>query len=161
MTYGPDGKLALLYREETENNRDIYIALQGVDGKWARQRVSQTGWQITGCPMTYFSVTPLRDGYLAAWPTKGEIDWAKLDADGKVLAPGEIKTVGRNGMRTGLTAVEGAGGTVLINWNDGSRLGWQIFGSDGKQIGETGASDTKGKGAAAVAAADGSFIVFP
>src|SRR5204863_314514 len=49
--YGPDGKLALLYREETNNDRDMYLVLwdQSGETKPSRTRVSTTPWKIDGC----------------------------------------------------------------------------------------------------------------
>ena len=100
--YGKDGKLALLYREETNNERDIYMVLWDQSGrtKPSRARISSTPWKIEGCPMTYFTITPTDTGYVAAWPTKGQVYFARLDKDGAVLPPGEIKTPGTSGMRT-------------------------------------------------------------
>src|SRR5213592_4192663 len=58
--YGKDGKLAVLYREETNNDRDMYIVLWDQDrgAKPTRARISTTAWNIIGCPMTYFTITP-------------------------------------------------------------------------------------------------------
>jgi len=52
--------------------------------------------------MTYFTIAPTDTGYVAAWPMKGQIYFARLDKDGTVLAPGEIKTPGTSGMRSGV-----------------------------------------------------------
>src|SRR5216117_1058420 len=78
--YGKDGKLAVLYREETNNDRDMYVVLwdQNRRAKPTRARISATGWNINGCPMTSFTITPTETGYVAAWPTKGQIYFARL-----------------------------------------------------------------------------------
>ena len=111
--------------------------------------------------MTYYTIAPTTTGYLAAWPTQGQIYWARLDSKGNLLPPGEIKTSGRNGMRTGLTIHSGKENTILLCWNDGTRLHWQLFDGQANQIGSPGELASKGKGAAAVSLNDGSFLVFP
>ena len=161
VTYGADGKLALIYREQTNDERDIYEVVVSSDGKQVRQKLSTTPWKITGCPMTYFNVSPTKDGFVAAWPTKGDIYLARLDHDGKIAAPGEIKTAGKTGMRCGLVTLTNAGGETLVAWNNDGKLGWQVFDNKGAAADQPGSADTRGKGVAAVVAKDGTFVVFP
>src|SRR6266516_2277640 len=91
--YGVDGELAVLYREETKNERDMFVVLwdQRAGTKPLRTRISGTPWKLEGCPMTYFTISRAGDGFVAAWPTKGQVYWARLDKDGAVLPPGEIR----------------------------------------------------------------------
>jgi hypothetical protein len=158
--YGADGKLAILYREETNNDRDMYLILVDRDGHSKRTRVSTTPWKLNGCPMTYYSLAATKDGYLAAWPTKGDIYFARLDLDGKVAPPGEVKTPGHSGMRTGIVALDGANGATLIVWKRGEELGWQMYGRDGRAQGPAGSVASQGKGAAAVVDTAGRFLIF-
>ena len=51
-TYSPDGSLAVLYREETNDQRDMYLVIIGKDGREKRTLVSQTLWKVNACPMT-------------------------------------------------------------------------------------------------------------
>jgi len=66
--YGADGKLALLYREETDNERDMFVVLSNQRGKNKplRTRISGTPWKLNGCPMAYFTITRTDTGYVAA-----------------------------------------------------------------------------------------------
>ena len=158
--YGADGKLAILYREETNDERDMYLVLVDREGHPKRTRVSTTPWKVNGCPMTYYSLTPTKDGYLAAWPTKGDIFFARMNLDGAVLLPGEVKTPGHSGMRTGIVALDGAAGATLIVWKHGEELGWQMYDRQGHAHGTTGSVASPGKGAAAVVDRDGRFVIF-
>lgn len=162
VTYGQDGRLALLYREETGNDRDIYLALwdQGRGGKLSRTRVSSTPWKIPTCPMTYFTVTATATGYLAAWPTRGEIYFTRLDKDGAVLPPGEIKTPATSGMRTGVLVLGATDGAALVAAKNKDVLGWQLYDSKGQPQGVAGSAASPGSGAAGVALADGTFVLF-
>src|SRR3989454_10219716 len=88
--YGADSKLAVLYREETDNERDMFVVLSDQRGnsKPLRTRVSDTPWKLNGCPMTYFTITRTDTGYVAAWPTKGQVYFARLDKAGGGVPPG-------------------------------------------------------------------------
>ena len=162
-TYGADGRLALIYREETNNERDIHLALwdQSCDSKPSRTRISGTPWKIAACPMTYFTIVPSAKGYVAAWPTQGEIYFARLDKDGAVLPPGEIKTPGTNGMRTGVLALSAADGATLIAWKNKDTLGWQLYDAQSAPQGNPGTAPSAGSGAAGVVLPNGKFVLFP
>lgn len=159
--YGADGKLAVLYREETNNERDMYLVLwdQG-RGTVARTRVSETLWKIEACPMSYYAVGRDPRGYVAVWPTRGQIYFARLDNQGNLLPPGEIKTPGRSAMRSGLLALSAADGYTLVAWTKDGQLGWQLYDAKGQPSGAPGAAASTGTGVAGVVAADGSFILF-
>lgn len=161
--YGRDGRLALLYREETNNERDIHVVLwdQSSEAKPSRVRISSTPWEIKGCPMTYFTIAPTATGYVAAWPTKGQVYFARLDKDGAVLPPGEIRTAGTSGMRMGLLAVSADDGVSLVAWKNKEVLGWQLYDAKGQPQGEPGSSTSPGNGAAGVVLPNGRFVLFP
>jgi len=161
--YGQDGKLALLYREETGNDRDVYLALwdRSQGAQPTRTRVSTTGWRVNTCPMTYFTIVPTATGYVAAWPTKGQVYFARLDQNGMVLPPGEIKTPGTSGMRTGVLALNAHDGATLIAWKNKDALGWQLYDSKGQAQGDPGSAQSGGNGAAGVALPNGKFVLFP
>lgn len=159
-TYGKDGKLASIYREQTNDERDIYMILVSADGRQSRQKISTTPLKVNSCPMSYFNISPTKDGYAAAWPTKGDVYFSRLSADGKILPPGEIKTAGKSGMRCGIVTLTNAAGETLVAWNSDGKLGWQVFDGSGMSIDRTGSADTRGKGVAAVVDKEGSFVVF-
>jgi len=155
--------LALLYREETNNERDMYLVLwdQNRATKPSRARISITPWKLEGCPMTYYTINPTDNGYVAVWPTKGQIYFARLDKDGAVLPPGEIKTPGTSGMRTGVLALNATDGTPLVGWKNKDVLAWQLYDAKGQPQGEPGSAPSRGNGAAGVALPNGKFVVFP
>jgi len=161
--YGQDGRLALLYREETDNERDMFVALwdQRGETKPLRSRISGTPWKLAACPMTYFSINRADTGYVAAWPTKGQVYFTRLDKDGAVLPPGEIRTPGIAGMRTGLLALSASDGATLVAWKNKDVLGWQLYDVKGQPQGEPGSANSPGNGAAGVVLRDGRFVVFP
>lgn len=159
-TYAANGDLAILYREKTNDDRDMFVVVRKPDGSMTRSRVSSTLWHLNACPMTYYDITPTKSGYLTAWPTKGDIYFARLDGEGKVLPPGEIKTPGHSGMRTGVVALA-SNDKTLIAWNSKDELHWQLYDQQGQPCGPAGHAATTGKGAAGVVDRSGHFILFP
>jgi hypothetical protein len=160
-TYAADGTLAVLYREETDNSRDMYLLLwDQVKGRTSRTRVSSTLWKIDSCPMTYYAVTRCGAGFAAAWPTENRIYLARLDAAGSLLSPAEIKTPGISTMRSGIVALSAQDGSTLVAWKKDDRLGWQLYDAKGLPVGMAGSAESRGKGAAGVVTADGEFILF-
>jgi len=159
--YGTDGKLAVLYREETNNDRDIFLVLwDQAKNEVSRTRVSTILWNIDACPMSYYTITAVRDGYVAVWPTDGQIYFARLNAKGELLSPAEIKTPGTTGMRTGMLTLSAADGKTLVAWNNEKQLHWQLYDATGRAAGRPGSAATAGKGAAGVVAQDGRFVLF-
>jgi len=86
----------------------MYLVLwdQGKN-KSSRSRVSTTPWNVNACPMTYYTVNPTKEGFVAAWPTKESIYFARMGKQGELLSPTEIKTPGNPGMRSGSATSEG------------------------------------------------------
>lgn len=159
--YGADGRLAILYREETNNDRDMYLALWDQErNKVTKTRVSTTPWKVDACPMTYYSVTRSGNGFVAAWPTKGQIYFARLDADGAPQSPPEIKTPGSSGMRTGLLAIATNDGHTLVAWKKDDQLGWQLYDDRGRPSGPSSSARSAGKGVAAALTKSGDLVLF-
>jgi len=159
--YGEDGRLAVLYREETNNERDMYLVLWDQDrGEMSRKRVSSTLWNVDACPMSYYTISRERDGFLAVWPTRGEIYFARLDAKGGPSYPAEIKTSGTSGMRTGMLALSAPDGNTLVAWKKDDQIGWQLYGVGGRPVGKPGSAKSSGNGVAGVVNKDGCFILF-
>jgi hypothetical protein len=61
---------------------------------------------------------------VAAWPTKGQVYFARLDGHGETSKPAEIPTPGQSGMRTGVLALSGPDGSTLVAWKKDNQLGW-------------------------------------
>jgi hypothetical protein len=163
VAFGADGKLAVLYREETNNERDMYLAFWDREqSQTSRTRISQTLWKIDTCPMTYYKISRTSDGFVAVWPTGTAYDiyFARLDQKGKLLAPGEIKTPGKAGHRTGVLALSAPDGSTLIAWSKEQQLGWQLYDSKGRPSGSVGSAKNSGNGVAGVVDREGKFILF-
>jgi hypothetical protein len=160
-SYGSDGKLALLYREETNNERDMYLILwdQG-QSHVSRTKISSTSWKIDACPMSSFTICPNRNGYLAVWPTKGQIYFARLDGEGKLSSPGEIETAGKAGMHTGMLGLSALDGSILVAWKKNDQLNWQRYDKHGKTVGTPSSVSSAGNAVAGVVDDEGQFILF-
>lgn len=162
LATGPDGKVALLYREETDNFRDPHVAVWEAGRPVAprRTRLGQARWHLAGCPMTYFSLEATSSGYVAAWPTEGRVSFARLDAGGAMTPTGEVMTPGKTGMRQRVLALASPTGDILIAWTEAGSLRWQAYDSAGQARGATGQVPATGKHAVGVALPDGQFRLF-
>jgi hypothetical protein len=151
----------VLYREETQNQRDMYLVLwDRARGQSARTRVGSTSWAVDACPMTYYTINRARGGFVAAWPTRGQVSFARLDGAGQPVGEPEIKTPGTTGMRTGVIALAAEDGTTLVAWKKDGHLGWQLYDTAGQPTGAPQYAESPGTGAAGVATRDGRFVLF-
>lgn len=158
--YGADGRLAVLYRESANDDRDMFLILWDQEKKEvSRRQISTTPWKIDSCPMTYYTVTATKDGYTAVWPTKDRVYFTRLDRDGEWLAPQEIATPGSSGMRSGVVALSGKDGQMLVAWKKENQLGWQLYDKQGKPSGKPGSVNSQGSGAAGIVDAQGDFLL--
>jgi len=159
--YASDGTLAVLYREETNDERDMFLVSWDQErNQVSRTRVSSTLWNIETCPMSYYTISRDLEGFVAVWPTKDQIYFARLDNRGKPSPPTEIKTPGRSGMRTGIIALSAPDGSTLVAWKKDEQLGWQLYDAKGRRSGSPGSAPSSGNGAAGIVDKNGDFILF-
>jgi hypothetical protein len=110
--------------------------------------------------MSAYTINSTETGYVAAWPTKGQVYLARLSSNGAIVPPGEIRTPGMVGMRSRLVALTAADSTTLVAWKDTRGLGWQLYDGKGQPQGASGFAATPGSGAAGVVLANGRFLLF-
>lgn len=160
-TYTADGKLAVLYREEMNNERDMYMVLwDQAQSKVSRTRISTTLWKIDACPMSYYTLSRTQSGFVAVWPTEGQIYFARLDPKGNLSPPLEVRTPGKAGHRTGMLALSAPDGSTLVAWTKDHQVGWQLYDAEGQASGPAGSAASSGDGVAGVVNKDGRFIIF-
>jgi hypothetical protein len=140
------GDVYLLYRSATEQvHRDAYLLTSRDKGvNFQGEKIHP--WNVPACPMSSFAFAEGPTGVLAAWETKGQVYYARIDpATGKkseaVAAPGEggdckHPVVACN--RRGRTLLSWAGG---VGWERGGSVAWQVFDKDGKPLSEKGRAD--------------------
>jgi hypothetical protein len=110
--------------------------------------------------MTYYAISRNQGGFVAVWPTREQVYFARLDAKGNQLLPGEIKTPGRAGMRTGVLALSASDGCTLVAWKKDEQTGWQLYDRQGQPVGSPGAARSSGSGVAGVVDKGGHFVLF-
>jgi hypothetical protein len=70
------------------------------------------------------------------------------ERNGALLSPGESKTPGRSGIRTGLVALSRADDITLTAWKLEGELSWQLYNAQGVAQGAVQSVPSAGKGAA-------------
>ena len=87
--------------------------------------------------------------------------FARLDKDGTMLPPGEIRAPGTSGMRSSVLALSATDGATLVAWKNKEVLGWQLYDAKGQLQGNPGSAKSPGNGAAGVSLPNGKFVLFP
>ena len=161
-----EGKLYCLYRERTENLRDMYLLSGKLTGgglpeKFQRRKVSGDTWKIEGCPMTGSFIEPDGEkGLLLGWETKAQIHFAGESPSGEELLPGSgVPAVGRGKY----PVVLGSGGKeVLVAWKKGNNLEWKLYNGLADTRPDSGAFNAGNSDRpAGVRTRTGDFLLFP
>jgi hypothetical protein len=140
------GSVYLLYRSATERvHRDMYLLTSNDHGA-NFQGDDISPWEIGGCPMSTAFFAQGAEGVLAAWETKGQVYYARIDPETgmrsrPVGAPGPPR-----GRKYPAVASNAKGETILIwtegmGWNQGGSLAWQVYDQAGKPTAEKGKAD--------------------
>ena len=155
------GDLYVSYREKSNNMRDMYLLKRRAGQQtFVSRALSQTPWQIELCPMSGSYLTGGYDQELvAAWETKGQIYYGRVDEAGALLTPGEIRVSEQGRYPVVLSASEG---TTLVAWKQGTSLRWQTYDTKGHVLDEQVRVDGPSRHRpAGVVIEDGTFVLFP
>lgn len=137
------GALYLMYRAATGGvERDMYL-LTSKGGTAPFQGKSLAPWKVNICPMSSESLADAGPFVLAAWETRGEVAFVRIDPrDGSTSSPvsppgpaREQKHPAVAGNEKGETLLAWTEGT---GWQKGGSLAWQLFGPDGQPTAEKG-----------------------
>jgi hypothetical protein len=140
------GTVYLLYRSATEQvHRDMYL-LTSPDKAAHFRGVDLHAWRVESCPMSSAAFAEGPAGVLAAWETRGQVYYTRIDrATGKPSVP--VQAPGHSGGRKHpVVACNGKGETILVwtegmGWNRGGSLAWQVFDKAGKLTKEKGQAE--------------------
>jgi hypothetical protein len=140
------GRVYLLYRAAAEQvNRDTYLLTSGDRGASFRS-YDLHPWKLDACPMCSYAFAEGPAGVLAAWETKGQVYYSRVDpATGKASEP--VSAPGESGDRKHpVVACDRQGQTILVwtegmGWNRGGAVAWQVFDRDGKPTAHKGRAD--------------------
>ncbi len=134
------GNLFALYRSAANGlNRDMTLLVsRDQGGRFTSQPVHR--WRIAQCPMSSEFFIEARGQVLAAWETEGPVQFADVPgADLKQLSVRKPTSVTKG--KHPVLAVNAAGETLLVwtegtGWQRGGSVAWQVFGLDGRPVGE-------------------------
>jgi hypothetical protein len=136
------GTLYVLYRAATRNvERDMMLATSRDQGQHFKATSLQP-WPVSTCPMSSESLFDTPAGVIAAWETKGQIAYARVDP--KSLVPSQpISPPGGGNRKHPAVAANADGETILVwaedtGWKRGGSLVWRIFDRSGRATREMG-----------------------
>jgi hypothetical protein len=129
------GRLHVLYRSAREGvNRDMYLLNLGPRGVRGEKL---EGWRASTCPMSSAAFAEGPRGVVAAWETRGQVSFARVDPKtDKVSSPTAAPGEGR-GRKHPAVAVNARGETILawtegMGWNRGGSVCWQVYDAAGR-----------------------------
>jgi hypothetical protein len=130
------GEVYILYRAATRGvERDMFLLTSAGPSSPFRGR-SLGPWKTSTCPMSSESLADAGPFVLAAWETRGQVEFARVDPrDGSVSTP--VTPPGRAGERKHPAVAANARGETLLAWTEGTgwqkggSLVWQVFDRDG------------------------------
>jgi hypothetical protein len=161
------GNVFALYRAATAmvNRDEVLLVSRDRGGSFAIANAHP--WNVPTCPMSSASLSETKTGTLAAWETSGHVYFATVNP--KSLKVSEPVSPPGTAKRKHPVVVANGRGEVLMAWTEGTgwqrggAVAWQVFDANGKPTENKGrladAVPTWGLGAA-VARADGSFVIF-
>ena len=130
------GTVYVLYRAATEGvERDIYL-LTSDDHAEHFRGVSIHPWRVNICPMSTASLAETGSGVLAAWETRGEVYFCRIDPKSRDASPAVAPPSGDGGRKHPAIAGNTRGETILVwtegtGWQKGGSLVWQVFDRSG------------------------------
>src|SRR4051794_5960923 len=160
------GVLYALYRAATGNvDRDM-ILLTSRDRGEHFEGVSLQPWRVTTCPMSSESLVESGADVLAAWETKGQVSFARIDS--RTLEPSRpVSPPGGGNRKHPAVAANAEGETILVwaedtGWQRGGPLAGRVFarwGGPTREGGRVGGGTPVWGLAPVVARPDGGFAI--
>lgn len=156
--FSPTGSLMINYREKTSNIRDMHLLVRAPGtGPFSNIKLSGTVWEIAACPMTGTFLSGSQKDIAAAWETKNQIFYARLDASSGKLKTKEIKASDSGKWPVVLVREDGS---ILVSWKNESKLRWQQFDQHDRPLGNAGQAESPNSTRhAGVVTKDGHFIL--
>ena len=136
------GTLYVLYRAAKGNvERDMMLVTSRDRGAHFRSASLQP-WPVSTCPMSSESLFETPSGVLAAWETKGQIAYARVDPQ-SLVASRSISPPGGGNRKHPALAANADGETIVVwaedtGWQRGGSLVWRIFDRSGRATREMG-----------------------
>ena len=138
-----NGDVFAFYRSATNTvHRDMYLLASHDYGRtFSAEKIDD--WEIGACVMSSVAFYPAKSETLAAWETKGQIHFGRIDANPTRFhsAPGD------GDKRKHPTIATAADGHTIVAWTEGmgwkkgGSLAWQVYDSNFQAVGETGHAD--------------------
>ncbi len=141
-----DGTLYVLYRAATGGvDRDMYL-LHSEDHAGHFRGALIAPWRAEVCPMSSAAMADSDLGVLAAWETRGQVSFARVDPRTHLASPPIAPSGGRGDRKHPAIAGNARGETILVwtegtGWQEGGSLAWQVFDRSGHPSGSSGRTE--------------------
>jgi hypothetical protein len=118
------GSALVIYRDRLDDRRDMFIALLGRgSARGSKARLDTESWVLKGCPVSGNGAAFSDDSAIVAWERDGRVLMSRVGlADLRASAP---QTIGSGHYPLVLRNAD----SVLVAWNEGRELVWQLYGA--------------------------------
>jgi hypothetical protein len=137
------GTLYVIYRTATGGvDRGIYL-LSSDDHAGHFRGEPMHAWRAETCPMSSAAMTESGAGVLAAWETRGQVYFSRVDPETHEAASPIAPPGGRGNRKHPAVAGNARGETILVwtegtGWQKGGSLAWQVLDRSGRPTGPEG-----------------------
>lgn len=138
-----NGTLYVLYRAATGGvDRDMYL-VSSDDHAGHFRGASIHPWRAEICPMSSATLADSGPAVLAAWETRGQVYFSRVDPRTHRAASPISPAGGRGDRKHPAVAGHARGETILVwtegtGWQKGGSLAWQVFDRSGRPVGPEG-----------------------
>ena len=136
------GTLYVLYRRARARvDRDMMLLSSSDQGAHFTETSLQP-WPVSTCPMSSESLFETPAGVIAAWETKGQVSFSRVEPESRTPAPPTAPPGGGNRKHPAVAA-NASEETIIVwaedtGWQRGGSLAWRIFNPSGRATRELG-----------------------
>lgn len=117
------GRIAVMFRNNVDGNRDMYVARSGAEGTFApAAKLGTASWLLNACPMDGGGLGVTEDGIVAAWQREDGIFLSTSPVPERRLGTGRDPAIATTGVSHDIAWSSSTGIMLMRNGGDAMRI---------------------------------------